>query len=63
MRDRIADALCICRRLRSRAVIGLELLLFDNPVDFGAVLEEEEVVLDFAVRRRVAVACIGSASF
>lgn len=32
IRDRVAEALCICRRLRSLAVIGLELLAFD-PVD------------------------------
>jgi hypothetical protein len=37
MRDLIAEALCICRRLRSRAVIGLELLLFDKPEDLEAV--------------------------
>jgi hypothetical protein len=62
MRDRMADALCICRRLRSRAVIGLELLLFDNPDAFVAVLEDE-LAFDFAARLRDGAAGAGSGSF
>jgi hypothetical protein len=34
--------------------MGLELLLFDTPVDFGAVIGDDSV-LDFADRRRVGI--------
>jgi hypothetical protein len=50
----MAEALCICRRFRSRAVIGFELLLLDT-LDFGTLLEEEVVVAVLADRRRVLV--------
>jgi hypothetical protein len=61
IRDRMAEALCICRRLRSRAVMGFELLLFDNPDDFDAVLELV-LELPFVNRRRVGASGTASAS-
>jgi hypothetical protein len=48
----MADALCICRRFRSLAVIGLELLLFDTPGDFFTeVFADNGIIL--SDRRRV----------
>jgi len=55
IRDRMAEALCIWRRLRSRAVIGLELLLLESP-DLAAVLDNV-LVLAFVDRLRAGPTC------
>src|SRR5579859_4846435 len=60
MRDLIAEALCICRRLRSRAVIGFELLLFDTGDADLLPLGLEDAELIFVDRRRKGPAACGT---
>ena len=61
IRERIADALCICRRFRSRAVMGFELLWLETPDDFAEAFGATEFV--FVARRRTGPACGASPSF